>query len=82
MFFSAKSMICKRIVDLITAQIILFKTQREKAWIFILIFKVNFVFAYQKGNLYVSRLQHNMDYVFIAVFGGYFYIINRIFSIR
>ena len=26
--------------------------------------------------------QHNMDYVLAAVFGGYFYIINRILSIR
>ena len=28
------------------------------------------------------KLQHNEDYVVAAVFGGYFYIINRIFSIR
>ena len=75
-------MSCNDTVSFNTTRMSLFENQQEKAWIFILIFKVNFVFAYQKGNLYVSRLQHNMDYVFIAVFGGYFYIINRIFSIR
>ena len=31
--------------------------------------------------LYVL-MQHNEDYVIAAVFGGYFYIINRMFSIR
>ena len=31
--------------------------------------------------LYVGIL-HNADYVLAAVFGGYFYIINRIFSMR
>lgn len=30
--------------------------------------------------LYVL-MQHNEDYVIAAVFGGYFYIINRMFSI-
>ena len=27
-------------------------------------------------------MQHNEDYVIAAVFGGYFYIINRMFSIH
>ena len=35
-----------------------------------------------KIGLLQPKVQHNVDYVIAAVFGGYFYIINRIFSIR